>query len=71
MDKLGLLSIENGQPFENLLQVVDHYSRTADGCYADWVIHVQYHILIVQDQPVHSDKYGMALKELTHQKSLN
>lgn len=31
MDKLGLLSIENGQRFENLLQVVDHYSRTADG----------------------------------------
>ena len=31
MNKLGLLSIENGQRFENLLQVVDHYSRTADG----------------------------------------
>ena len=31
MDKLGLLSIENGQRFENLLQVVDHYSRSADG----------------------------------------
>ena len=31
MDKLGLLSIENGQRFENLLQVVDHYSRTPDG----------------------------------------
>ena len=31
MDNLGRLSIENGQKFENLLQVVDHYSRTADG----------------------------------------
>jgi len=31
MNKLGQLSIENGQRFENLLQVVDHYSRTADG----------------------------------------
>jgi len=31
MDNLGRLSIENGQKFENLLQLVDHYSRTADG----------------------------------------
>jgi len=31
MNKLGQLSIENGTRFENLLQVVDHYSRTADG----------------------------------------
>ena len=31
MDKLGLLSIESGQRFENLLQVVDHYSRSPDG----------------------------------------
>lgn len=31
MNTLGQLSIENGRKFENLLQVVDHYSRTADG----------------------------------------
>ena len=31
MDTLGQLSIENGRKFENLLQVVDHYSRTPDG----------------------------------------
>ena len=31
MNLLGQLSIENGRKFENLLQVVDHYSRTADG----------------------------------------
>ena len=31
MDNLGRLSIEKGQKFENLLQVVDHYSRTTDG----------------------------------------
>ena len=28
---LGQLSIVNGHKFENLLQVVDHYSRTPDG----------------------------------------
>lgn len=31
MNNQGQLSIENGRKFENLLQVVDHYSRTADG----------------------------------------
>lgn len=31
MNSLGQLSIENGRKFENLLQVVDHYSRTPDG----------------------------------------
>ena len=31
MNTLGQLSIENGRKFENLLQVVDHYSRTPDG----------------------------------------
>ncbi len=31
MNSLGQLSIENGRRFENLLQVVDHYSRTPDG----------------------------------------
>ncbi len=31
MNTLGQLSIENGKKFENLLQVVDHYSRTPDG----------------------------------------
>ena len=31
MDTLGQLSIENGRKFENLLDVVDHYSRTPDG----------------------------------------
>lgn len=31
MNPLGQLSIENGRKFENLLQVVDHYSRTPDG----------------------------------------
>ena len=31
MNSLGQLSIENGKKFENLLQVVDHYSRTPDG----------------------------------------
>lgn len=31
MNNLGQLSIENGRKFENLLQVVDHYSRTPDG----------------------------------------
>ena len=31
MNALGQLSIENGRKFENLLQVVDHYSRTPDG----------------------------------------
>ena len=30
MDKLGLLLTENGQRFENLPQLVDHYSQTAD-----------------------------------------
>ncbi len=31
MNSLGQLSIQNGRNFENLLQVVDHYSRTPDG----------------------------------------
>ena len=31
MNQLGQLSIENGRKFENLLQMVDHYSRTPDG----------------------------------------
>ena len=31
MNSLGQLSIENGRKFENLLQVVDHYSRSPDG----------------------------------------
>ena len=31
MNTLGQLSFENGHKFENLLQVVDHYSRTPDG----------------------------------------
>ena len=28
---MGQLSIANGRKFENLIQVVDHYSRTPDG----------------------------------------
>ena len=31
MNVLGQMSIENGRKFENLLQVVDHYSRMPDG----------------------------------------